>query len=187
MFGRGECTQLRQHFFQVMDHQMQEKKISLNTPLPEDAPESPHSASGSRAATMSTPLAPDGKCRRGSALSCAEKRCRQAIRHFCLECQGRLPKAVEYCRDLLCPLFSYRLHGSEEAKAQTAAPPRPLRAVRRQCLACCGGERAEVRHCSAGRACSLWEFRFGVSPATYKQVKARFLGPKHFTLPGLDL
>ena len=124
----------------------------------------------------------------GSTLFAVERRCRHAIRHFCLECQGKLPKAVDDCHDELCPLFAYRLHVSERAETRSAAldsPPRPMRAVRRQCLICCGGERAEVRTCSAGKACSLWEFRFGVSPAAYKRVKARFLGPKHFTLPGL--
>ena len=120
----------------------------------------------------------------------AEKRCRQAIRHFCLECQGRLPRAVDNCKDELCPLFSHRFHDSEGAETLAAAPappPRPLRAVRAQCLACCGGEREEVRSCSAGKDCSLWEFRFGVSPAVYRRVKARVRGPKHFTLPGLQI
>ncbi len=127
---------------------------------------------------------------RARASCVAERRCRHAIRHFCLECQGKLPKAVDNCRDELCPLFEFRRHDSEGAETQPSAltpPLRPLRAVRRQCLVCCGGERAEVRTCSAGKKCSLWEFRFGVSPAVYRRVKARFFGPKHLTLPGLSL
>ncbi|MBQ4132570.1 MAG: hypothetical protein IJD04_02405 [Desulfovibrionaceae bacterium] len=112
------------------------------------------------------------------------------MRHFCLECQGNLPRAVDNCCDRLCPLFDYRFHDAEGAQSQAAAPApalRPLRAVRRQCMACCGGERSEVRNCSAGKDCSLWEFRFGVSPVVYRRVKSRFWGPKHYTLPGLNI
>lgn len=116
-----------------------------------------------------------------------DRRCRQAIRHFCLECQGRLPKAVDACEDEVCPLYLFRLNDPESRLDQPGLPIRPLRAVRQQCLACCAGERDEIRNCSAGKSCSLWEFRFGVSPAVYRRVKERLRGPKHFTLPGLNL
>ena len=107
------------------------------------------------------------------------KRCRQAMRSFCFDCQGRLVSAVQNCADQSCPLHDYRLADS--------STPRPLRAVRIQCLICCGGERNEVRQCKAGKTCALWPYRFGVSPAVYKKVKTRFRGPKHFTLPGMDV
>ena len=121
------------------------------------------------------------------AVISAERKCRQAIRHFCLECQGRLPKAVDNCEDDSCPLYLFRLNDPATRPDQPGLPLRPLRAVRRQCMACCANERDEIRHCSAGKSCSLWEFRFGVSPAVYRRVKERLRGPRHYTLPGLDL
>lgn len=122
-----------------------------------------------------------------SAVSPVDRRCRQAIRHFCLECQGRLPKAVDNCEDDSCPLYLFRLNDPESRLDQPGLPIRPMRAVRQQCLACCANERDEIRNCSAGKSCSLWEFRFGVSPAVYRRVKERLRGPKHFILPGLSI
>ena len=134
------------------------------------------------------------------------KRCRQAIRSFCLYCQGRLAAAVEACADTDCPLHLYRmgLHGNLPANfgafpASDSAcdssvssssvsnwlPPRPLRAVRCYCLVCAGNERSEIRRCAAKTTCALWPFRFGVPRSVYLRGKARWRGPKQFSLPGL--
>ena len=101
-----------------------------------------------------------------------------AIRSFCLACQGRSSARVRDCEDEACPLHAFRL--GDEAMLEKA----PLRAVRGYCLLCCGGERAEVRSCAARAGCVLWSYRFGVSPRTFRRVKARFFGPKQFLLPG---
>ena len=120
------------------------------------------------------------------------KRCRQAIRSFCFECQGRLSHAVEACEDYDCKLYAFRKLAAESPALSHIAPAlshiaeeKPLRAVRQHCLICCGGERGEVRNCAAGKTCSLWPFRFGVNPAIYRRVKEKWRGPKHYTLPGL--
>ena len=113
------------------------------------------------------------------------KRCRQAIRSFCFECQGRLSHAVEACEDYDCKLYPFRKLAAESPALSQATEEKPLRAVRQHCLICCGGERGEVRNCAAGKTCSLWPFRFGVNPAIYRRVKEKWRGPKHYTLPGL--
>ena len=113
------------------------------------------------------------------------KRCRHAIRSFCLECQGRLSTAVEACEDHNCKLYPFRLTTSENLDLKKLSQAKPLRAVRQHCLICCGGERDELRRCTAGKTCSLWPFRFGVSPVIYRKVKEKWRGPKHYSLPGL--
>ena len=45
----------------------------------------------------------------------------------------------------------------------------PLRAIREQCLYCCGGSRIEVRSCT-GKDCSLYPYRFGKNPYHKKKV-----------------
>lgn len=40
-----------------------------------------------------------------------------------------------------------------------------LKAVRENCLDCCGDNRAEVRRCTSA-GCSLWVYRFGRNPFT---------------------
>ncbi len=77
------------------------------------------------------------------------------------------------------------LPGALPLIAQTLPDERPVRAVRRYCIACCGGERAEVRTCDARDRCALWSYRFGVLPETYRKVKARLTGPRTLVLPGL--
>lgn len=77
------------------------------------------------------------------------------------------------------------LPGALPLIAQTLPDERPVRAIRRYCIACCGGERAEVRTCDARDRCALWSYRFGVLPETYRRVKARLTGPRTLVLPGL--
>lgn len=77
------------------------------------------------------------------------------------------------------------LPGALPLIAQTLPDERPVRAIRRYCLSCCGGEREEVRTCDARDRCALWSYRFGVLPETYRRVKARLTGPRTLVLPGL--
>lgn len=77
------------------------------------------------------------------------------------------------------------LPGALPLIAQTLPDERPVRAIRRYCVACCGGERSEVRTCDARDRCALWSYRFGVLPETYRRVKARLTGPRALVLPGL--
>lgn len=44
--------------------------------------------------------------------------------------------------------------------------PKAMKAIRRACLDCCGGQPGEVRLCPA-IACGLWPFRLGIGPAGY--------------------
>ena len=104
-----------------------------------------------------------------------------AIRSFCFACQGRSAARVRACEDADCPLHAFRLAGEEPLENA------PLRAARRYCLVCCGGERRELRSCAAKGSCALWSYRFGVSPHTYRRVKERLRGPRQFTLPDLAL
>lgn len=113
------------------------------------------------------------------------KRCRQAIRSFCMECQGRLSHAVDACEDHDCKLYPFRKFVAESPDISHNTEEKPTRAVRQHCLICCGGERDEVRNCAAGKTCTLWPFRFGVNPTIYRKVKEKWRGPKHYTLPGL--
>jgi hypothetical protein len=41
--------------------------------------------------------------------------------------------------------------------------PRPLTAIRRHCLSCCGGSAHEVSLCPS-TSCPLWTYRFGRKP-----------------------
>jgi len=43
-----------------------------------------------------------------------------------------------------------------------------LKAVRENCLDCCGNNRAEVRRCSSV-GCSLWVYRLGRNPFTNRK------------------
>jgi hypothetical protein len=39
----------------------------------------------------------------------------------------------------------------------------PLRSIRKKCIDCCGGNRAEVARCEI-QGCALWRFRMGRNP-----------------------
>ena len=45
----------------------------------------------------------------------------------------------------------------------------PLRAIRQQCLDCCGSSIKEVRNCTA-KDCSLYPYRFGKNPYRKKKI-----------------
>ena len=63
---------------------------------------------------------------------------------------------------------------ADEAKNRRVTP---LRAVRQECLDCCGGSANEVRLC-VSKSCPLWPFRFGRRPTDeLKAEVARVLHP----------
>ncbi len=117
----------------------------------------------------------------------------RAVRRFCLECQGGSSRAVRCCEDEACALWAWRVpdEANRVTVEGTSADPSAgrrgamacpaLRAVRRHCLACAGG-RGEVRACSAREGCALWSYRFGVTPDTYRTVRARIFGSRRLTL-----
>ncbi len=47
---------------------------------------------------------------------------------------------------------------------------RPLRAMRKKCIDCSGGSKAEVKYCTV-RDCDLWFYRLGKRPQTVKDQK----------------
>ena len=121
-------------------------------------------------------------------------RAKTAIRRFCLACQGKAPLRVLECRDAACPLYALRLgpakdtHAAFDAEQETPAElfarEHPVRAVRRYCMCCCGGIRAEIRTCEA-RNCALWPFRHGITPEKRKRDMPRFSCRKQLRLPGI--
>ncbi len=45
---------------------------------------------------------------------------------------------------------------------------RPLQAIRKKCLDCCGGSKTEVARCEIND-CPLWPLRFGKRPETIRR------------------
>lgn len=97
---------------------------------------------------------------------------------------------VALCPESSCPLHCYRLgQSAEDLRPDTP----PVRAIRRQCLACCCGDRKRVRSCAASPACKepfdpcvLWRFRLGSRPEIFERRK-KIARSTLLTLPGLDL
>jgi len=110
----------------------------------------------------------------------------RALRRFCLDCQGGHVPSVSACKDASCILFPYRRGNEGATENDSASPASPsLRVIRRFCLDCAGSRR-EVRECDAKESCSLWSYRFGVQPTTFKRVIARRRKRRgELTLPGL--
>lgn len=111
----------------------------------------------------------------------------ESIRKFCVACMGGSYSLVAQCPELACPLHGYRMGVAEDA----ARPP--VRAIRRQCLACCCEDRERVRACSASPACKppfepcfLWRYRLGSRPEIFERRK-RKARRTLLVLPGLEL
>lgn len=51
---------------------------------------------------------------------------------------------------------------SRNALISLGHPTSPIKAIRANCLDCCGGSEAEVRKCTI-TSCSLWPLRMGVN------------------------
>jgi hypothetical protein len=110
----------------------------------------------------------------------------RALRRFCLDCQGGHVPSVSACKDTSCLLFPYRRRDVSEGAAENDFASPALRVIRRFCLDCAGNRR-EVRECDARENCSLWSYRFGVQPATFKRVIARRKKKRgELRLPGLS-
>jgi len=102
---------------------------------------------------------------------------------------------VAECPDVACPLHARRLGdgaGDAPEDAMEGGKP-PIRAIRRQCLVCCGGDRKLARACAASptskapfEPCILWRFRLGSRPELWERKK-REARRTLLTLPGLDL
>jgi hypothetical protein len=61
-----------------------------------------------------------------------------------------------------------------------------LKAVRRKCIDCSGGEMAEVRHCTVLR-CELWPFRLGTDPNPSKTGFAKNPAPTRGIFDGKQI
>ena len=112
----------------------------------------------------------------------------ESIRKFCVSCMGGSYLLVAECAQSDCPLHGHRL-GSPEA--DEARPP--VRAIRRQCLACCCQDREQARACAASPSCRppfepcvLWRFRLGSRPEIMERRKKKARRTL-LTLPGLVL
>lgn len=111
----------------------------------------------------------------------------EAIRKFCVACMGGSYLLVSECSQADCPLHAYRMGHAPEASRP------PVRAIRRQCLACCCGKRDQVRACAATPSCRqpfepcpLWRYRLGSRPEIFERRKKKAQRTP-LTLPGLTL
>lgn len=111
----------------------------------------------------------------------------ESIRKFCVACMGGSYSLVAECSDAQCPLRDYRMGPPPEASRP------PVRAIRRQCLSCCCGDRKLVRACAAAPSCKapfepcfLWRYRLGSRPEIFERRK-RKARRTLLTLPGLSL
>lgn len=79
----------------------------------------------------------------------------QAIKYYCLHCNGGSYKATKDCEISNCSLHRYRL-GKDIGG-------RKLKAIREFCLECMSGCKATVKNCPSFD-CHLYSFRFGTNP-----------------------
>ena len=88
----------------------------------------------------------------------------EAIRRFCVQCEGDSPTNVSECLYKACPFYAYRL-----GVALPAGKHRPLKAIRTFCLEeCQAGSQCQVEGCQGDTAaagpCPAFPFRMGKSP-----------------------
>ncbi len=88
----------------------------------------------------------------------------EAIRRFCVQCEGDSPTSVTECLYKACPFYAYRM-----GVALPAGKHRPLKAIRTYCLEeCQAGNQGQVEGCQGDTAaagpCPAFPFRFGKSP-----------------------
>ncbi|MDK2956198.1 MAG: hypothetical protein PWQ57_1694 [Desulfovibrionales bacterium] len=82
---------------------------------------------------------------------------------------------VARCSAASCALHAFR--DCREMEKRTL-----VRAIRRFCLHCAGGNRTEIRTCEGKGLCPLWPFRLGASPETVARRRDRRRQP---LLPGI--
>lgn len=89
----------------------------------------------------------------------------QAIRVFCVQCQGGSAQGVTECTDNICPFYAYRFGIPPQDKKH-----QPMKAIKQFCLINCQVEagRQEVVHCQGDKAmlgpCPVFPFRLGRNP-----------------------
>ena len=89
----------------------------------------------------------------------------QAIRAFCLECEGDSPANVKDCLNPACPFYAYRLGTPPAGQSH-----QPMKAIKTYCFDQCqaGSGREEVLTCQGDKAalgpCPVFPFRLGVNP-----------------------
>lgn len=88
----------------------------------------------------------------------------KAVHAFCVECNGSGIAANS------CPTEDCLLHPFRRGTVKRGSKPGPvLKAIRKYCQSCMGGERAEVERCTAGEKCLLYPFRKGRNPNRAKR------------------
>ena len=90
----------------------------------------------------------------------------QAIRLFCLACQGDSVQGMAECRDTACPLHPYRHSAGLDTEEREL-----LAAIRAFCIRCAGHD--GVYDCKGDEAeagpCPVFPFRKGVNPYAPKR------------------
>ena len=97
----------------------------------------------------------------------------EAIRRFCVQCEGDSPTNVSECLYKACPFYAYRL-----GVALPAGKHRPLKAIRTFCLEeCQAGNQGQVDDCQGDTAaagpCPAWPFRLGKSPNVTTETREK--------------
>ena len=97
----------------------------------------------------------------------------EAIRRFCVQCEGDSPTNVSECLYKACPFYAYRL-----GVALPAGKHRPLKAIRTFCLEeCQAGSQCQVEGCQGDTAaagpCPAFPFRLGKSPNVTTETREK--------------
>ena len=97
----------------------------------------------------------------------------EAIRRFCVQCEGDSPTSVTECLYKACPFYAYRL-----GVALPAGKHRPLKAIRTFCLEeCQAGSQCQVEGCQGDTAaagpCPAFPFRLGKSPNVTTETREK--------------
>ncbi|NCB23828.1 MAG: hypothetical protein EOM56_13560 [Deltaproteobacteria bacterium] len=97
----------------------------------------------------------------------------EAIRKFCLQCQGGVSANVTECQYTACPFYAYRL-----GVALPAGKHRPLKTIRAYCVEeCQAGNQGQVEGCQGDTAvagsCPVFLFRMGKSPNVTTETREK--------------
>lgn len=89
---------------------------------------------------------------------------RKAIRKFCEHCTGGQRDEVRNCTATPdeCPFLAFR-RGRTLDRSRDPNHLTPVKAIRRHCLICMGGDKTAVRECESTH-CFAWPFRQGRNP-----------------------
>ena len=97
----------------------------------------------------------------------------EAIRKFCLQCQGDVFANATKCQHTSCLFYVYRL-----GVALPAGKHRPLKTIRAYCVEeCQAGNQGQVEGCQGDTAvagsCPVFPFRMGKSPNVTAETRAK--------------